>query len=96
MKLRHAAALALTGWYLMIPPAIEEHSNHRLYTKAAPLSQWQMLKSFDTAKECEGAVEALAKPLRAAIDQQQHLSLDDMRPLYARCFASDDPRLRGN
>jgi len=39
MNLRHAAALALVGWYLMIPPALEEHSNHHIYTKAAPLSE---------------------------------------------------------
>ncbi len=93
MKLHHAAALALVGWYLMVPPALEEHSNHRIYTKAAPLSAWQMISSFDTANECKQAIQDLVKPLWSAINKEQHLSLDEMRPIYAKCFASNDPRL---
>lgn len=96
MKPSHAAVLAVVGWYLMIPPALEEHSNHRIYTKAAPLSEWETAASFDTAKECKEALQELVKPLWSAINKKQHLSLDDMRPLYAKCFASDDPRLKGN
>jgi len=53
MKSRHAAALALVGWYLMIPPMglhVEVEYN-------APLSQWDMMGSFDSADECEKAYQ---------------------------------------
>lgn len=93
MNIRHAAALALVGWYLMIPPAVEEDSNHALHTKPAPLSEWQNFESFDTAKECEEGAKPLVKPMQADVSQQ-HLSLNDLRLLYARCFATDDPRLK--
>jgi hypothetical protein len=29
MNLRHAAALALTGWYLLVPP-LQSYENHHL------------------------------------------------------------------
>jgi hypothetical protein len=37
MKPRHVAALALVGWYLMVPPLVP---------------QWTILDSFDSAEEC--------------------------------------------
>jgi hypothetical protein len=41
MNLRHAAALALVGWYLMVPPMYKPDSyGHKAYTDViAPLSQ---------------------------------------------------------
>jgi hypothetical protein len=44
MNLHHAAALALLGWYLIMPP--------KGYPKA-PLTCWSHMWSFDTAKECQ-------------------------------------------
>lgn len=44
MKTCHAAALALLGWYLMVPLVGGDAS--------APLSQWRTIDSFDTAQEC--------------------------------------------
>jgi hypothetical protein len=37
MKLRHAAALALMGWYLLIPPTSRDYPMGNV---DAPLSQW--------------------------------------------------------
>jgi len=51
MKLRHAAALALVGWYLMMPPST---SSGRIQ-KDAPLSRWYIFTTFETKKECEKA-----------------------------------------
>jgi|HubBroStandDraft_4_1064222.scaffolds.fasta_scaffold496349_2 hypothetical protein len=47
MKPRHAAALALVGWYLLLPPI-------NLDSKAvldidAPFSKWEIYKAFDSA-----------------------------------------------
>jgi hypothetical protein len=44
MSLRHNAALALVGWYLMVPPA----SGSKL-----PISQWEQLGNFDKIDDCE-------------------------------------------
>ena len=56
MTLRHAAALALVGWYLMVPPATAPNGTKgaKLMTDA-PLSRWFMHGSFDSAKQCEEA-----------------------------------------
>jgi len=47
--LRHAAALALVGWYLMTPLIDHEHGQ---IIYSAPLAYWQIEDSFDTAAEC--------------------------------------------
>jgi hypothetical protein len=44
MNPRHAAALALVGWYLMVPPMYQHHE----IDDKAPLSQWRIIQSFDT------------------------------------------------
>lgn len=93
MKLCHAAALALVGWYLMQPPMYLP--NHKLDT-TAPLSQWIVNSAFDSAFECNEtlayvshhAAHGTADPkLRAAVKQRAEASM---------CISTDDPRLKGN
>jgi hypothetical protein len=38
MKPCHAAALALIGWYLMLPPLLSRHP--LIFETHAPLSRW--------------------------------------------------------
>jgi hypothetical protein len=94
MNLRHAAALALVGWYLMVPPRA---SDHRTFIFDAPLREWStIMGSYDSAKECANDRTAqlnfwtndAAKglPYRAA-------TLDSLE--HPVCIASDDPRLKG-
>jgi hypothetical protein len=45
---RHGAALALAGWYLMMPPI-----SGRTVDPNAPLATWHVFQSFDSVKECE-------------------------------------------
>jgi len=61
MKFRHAAALALVGWYLMVPPqnAHWQEKRQPLYNSNAPLSEWDIDESFDTAAECQAALKKL-------------------------------------
>src|SRR5271170_7451574 len=60
MKPRHAAALALVGWYLMVPPmAQEEDWQPGGPPTTASLSEWFIWKSFDAADACEKAKDAL-------------------------------------
>ncbi len=49
MNLRHAAALALVGWYLLRPPG----PNNGAPDLSAPLSQWTNSGSFYNVEECE-------------------------------------------
>jgi len=74
MKLRHTAALALVGWYLMMPPLVEKPVPHdpsltmkenddALVDTRAPLSKWMNLRSFDFAPQCYAAINQLTKDL---------------------------------
>src|SRR5262245_22527409 len=55
MKARHAAALALVGWYLMAPPYDRKGNieNH------ASLGEWDLLQAYDSAAECRTALNGL-------------------------------------
>ncbi len=85
MKLPHATALALAGWYLMYPPVGPRGQS----LTAAPLADWKHEGSFDTAKECEITRWGI---------QQNPPDLSKNHDLVAgiaaaECLASDDPRL---
>ncbi|HUN57889.1 MAG TPA: hypothetical protein VMU41_07220, partial [Candidatus Binataceae bacterium] len=56
MRAYNTAALALAGWYLMLPPMQSGRPN-----ASAPLSQWTTIESFNTAKECEMILQADAE-----------------------------------
>jgi hypothetical protein len=86
VKLRRTAALALLGWYLMLPPRVGTAPNG--IDDHAPLSRWFAYSSHDAAHECEGA---------KFLNREGHKSLDD--PMHrafeqAQCIATDDPRLK--
>jgi hypothetical protein len=57
MKPRHAATLALLGWYLMIPPLTQKGPDTFGLPPdtSAPLSKWTYARTdlFDTKEECE-------------------------------------------
>lgn len=82
MKLRHAAALALAGWYLMIPP--KNHTD-------APISERSEFAAYDTAKECEDAKRRLTEDVAAG-----RLHVSPAQIAWSDCLASDDPRLKSN
>jgi hypothetical protein len=98
MKPRHAAALALVGWYLMIPG---DNAN-------SPLGKWHVHRAYDTAEECQIGLDAY----RQFLGEREHDSKrfekltpqDRVKELekevdwefefgLAQCIASDDPRL---
>ena len=61
MNLRHAAALALVGWYLMTPMPELDPGTHLPDGKPnmrAPLRYWTNQGSFDSAKECKAELES--------------------------------------
>ena len=102
MKPRHAAALALVGWYLMVPPLGESDSTKGWVDFGAPLATWFLSKSFDTAKECE---DARGKIYVDASREERKIPLFKLRTsprlpvliqdMFNTCIASNDPRLKG-
>jgi hypothetical protein len=85
---RHAAALTLVGWYLMMPPKIAGH-----YRLNAPLSQWTHVSSYDSADDCENLVTTgkliwESNP-KAMADAEQTKAMAE-----TQCVSTDDPRLK--
>jgi hypothetical protein len=106
MSPRHAAALALVGWYLMVPPIAPPDPG-------TDLKYWSNEGSFDTAAECRAASDELVykfghmsnKDWKSWDDgyfahYHTHLdrawTLDHFKGLAvaSQCIATDDPRLK--
>ena len=85
MKPRHAAALALVGWYLMQPPLVTPNS----FNFDAPLSRWDIEESFDTASDCEQTWNSMTEKAKGKSDVLSR------REQFGHCIATDDPRLKG-
>ncbi len=94
--LRHAAALALTGWYLMAPPYLPSRTK-----PPPPLNQWRPLKQFDDLTQCK---KELAKPIVVELANLSplvgpgafnHWAMAAIPIKYRQCIAADDPRLKG-
>ena len=91
MNPRHAAALVMVGWYLMVPPPFGP------VIPETPLTQWTKWKTFDTAAKCEAARD------QEVADSQKTLkdaSASAAKKIVAwefssvQCVATDDPRLK--
>ena len=95
MKPRHAAVLALVGWYLIVPPF--DCPNHRCPANLnASFSQWHRNRvAFNSAHECEDvrakAITALSKVINDPVARAQ----DEQALAAGICVAKDDPRLEG-
>jgi hypothetical protein len=112
MNPRHAAALALVGWYLIIPPLKGLGRDER-----APLSKWFFYNElkfphnpddrahaieFQTANQCEEKKEEIwpahPPPIPPTVGGGMRERVERNRETGAksRCVASDDPRLNSN
>ena len=83
---RHAPALALVGWFLVMAPP-ESFRNHQYHE--VPLAKWIYLHTFDTERECK---QKLSKGCRKVGHGGVHGTIGVEGSLcYSRCVASDDP-----
>ena len=93
MTLRHAAALALVGWYLIVPPErCEDKTRSDLDTcdqvpnLEAPLSAWfRTWPSYATAQNCEKALEMDRHTVLEGPDR----AMQERERAAARCVSSD-------
>ncbi|MGA3229989.1 hypothetical protein [Candidatus Binatus sp.] len=100
MNPRHAAALALAAWYLMVPPDRPKLTDPFEWISRVPFRDWQIVQRFDAASACEkrkheiisDAIHATnpdAKARRTAA-----LLSDIAISNNATCVSRDDPRLK--
>ena len=96
MKLRHAAALALELWYLMVPPS--KGSPTFLFDAQAPFNQWTIRATFDTATECRQQASTTANLFKALANKDGTVAAinNSNRFAMAICLEPDDPRLKGS
>ncbi len=88
LRNRHAAALALVGWYLMLPTSLSHPT---------PLSSWHQIQSFDTAADCETFKQKeILSILNHEIPGMEPKMEKANASLYATglCIETDDPRLK--
>jgi hypothetical protein len=87
VKLCHHAALALLGWWLIMPPTSIEYPRGKV---DAPLSKWvKTPTTYRSRDECEHVLDRQRKLLS---ERNRQLKLKVMA--NAQCIASDDPRLK--
>ena len=91
VKPRHAATLALVGWYLMTPPPP--------FNPSTPLSKWTRLGKTDYASEEE--CTAVREKLQATFKDPGNIPPERITATimvkamaHLLCIASDDPRLK--
>ena len=87
MKRRHAAALVLVGWYLMVPPTGRDFPMGNV---DAPLSQWLKRPTVYRDKdECEHVLDRHRR-LTNAKNRQTAVNFYKQ----AQCVSADDSRLK--
>jgi hypothetical protein len=101
MNLRHAAALALVGWYLLMPPIVMEGEKAKVDGRV-PLSQlYHDDRVYQTESECEeenAKLRAIAESHKNWIGPSGSVAAANDRYVLLtnqRCIANDDPRLKG-
>jgi len=106
MKLRHAAVLALVGWYLMMPPiesCLGAFSGGSC--EQTPLAKWQIRVTRDSLEECEKSKAVWIEKGRMYLGESDARSrtrglrmapneADFLADTEAICVATDDPRLK--
>ena len=100
---RHAAALAVVSWYLMMPPdsARIPHS----VDATAPLPRWSIVANYTSQESCEKALADIQNTQRDPLvldttGRLKRFKRDDValgiaRAIKSGCVESDDFRLKG-
>jgi len=89
VKLLHAAALAIVGFSLIVPPLQKDDQTQ--IDMMAPFAQWIVEQRYDTEGACYQGRDKMMTLGSANLDK--HDSPIDRQRLSATCINSDDPRL---
>jgi hypothetical protein len=98
MNSRHAAALALVAWYLMVPPLVNAPYKIDMET---PVLNWKVYQTFSSEEECRKAQASAQAKYEPTADApvgtiQKGTRAFALQMSFAKCIASDDPRLKVN
>ncbi len=87
MSIRHAAALAIVGWYMMMPPTGRDYPMGNV---DAPLTQWKKrATTYRDEAECEHVLDRIRRNTNAKNKQTAVRYYKQ-----AQCVSADDPRLK--
>jgi hypothetical protein len=90
MNPRHAATLALVGWYLIGPPL--KAGEPAAVDWNAPVSKWLPISFFDTATDCQKTI----KEVEARTEERARQTQTKPPPNRFLCLDDNDPRMMGN
>ena len=94
MKLRHAAALALVGWYL-IGPLVRQPKNENPYLdEHTAYSEWKIIQTFPDRAQCEYNRELHIQSVQDDLAEFGRTNIWALQLIEADCIASNDPRLK--
>jgi hypothetical protein len=97
MKRAHAiaAALALVGWYLMVPPLYQQTEGKWKLDLHAAINEWQLVDSYDSADACKQGLSDHLRVMRQGTFANPAEKPDAIFQLQTgQCIATDDPRLK--
>lgn len=90
MKIWHVVAIALTGWYLMVPPPLSPSPQDG---RIEPLSRWTTTGTFESKKACEAERVQFSK-VDPGAEAYGYRGLPPEEVYDAQCVATDDARLK--
>jgi hypothetical protein len=111
MKPCNIAALALVGWYLIVPPLDQFTPSQFWPNVEAPVKSWIIVRSYDTAFECTnahkmqknkleqkyGGGDVAGKLVERGKRAEKNLEYAvDAGEWVGQCIATDDPRVKGD
>ena len=101
MKFRHAASLALVGWYLMVPPILTPKDDQPYLDEKIEYRSWKIIHTFATQDDCESVRDHVAKYARRGevtifpnYVPMRDTGLSLAQEEDMECIATDDPRLK--
>jgi hypothetical protein len=95
MKPRHAAALALVGWYLIAPPIRNGGPDYNYLDEHAAYPDWKLICVLNTEASCERLREYAYRTVSDLKEEDFDADPELGQYSEAECMASDDPRIKG-
>ena len=105
MKLRHAAAIVLSGWYLLLPPRPSTKSFWG-FDANAPYLDWDIVAKFKTVDDCQKKLRLVRNAAAPSPSDIKRMRRSGSKPLvgaelkdaneymsHAMCISTDDPGL---
>jgi hypothetical protein len=101
VKPRHAAALALVGWYLMVPPIRTPKDDQPYLDEKVEYPSWKIIHTFATQDDCEAVRDHVAKYARRGeltifpnYIPVRDTALSLAQEADMECIETNDPRLK--